>query len=101
MKRLLQISLLLNAVLDVVVLWRHFHEAPLPRPLRMDVSKSNPKPRAAAGSNSGAAQSPGSLWSAIEDPDPRRLIDRLRAVGCPEQTIRDIVTLRVCRQFRD
>jgi hypothetical protein len=41
------------------------------------------------------------LWSAIEDSDPRQLIARLRAIGCPEQTIRDIVALRVCGQFRD
>src|SRR5204862_3285678 len=46
-------------------------------------------------------QSPPTLWSAIEDSDPRQVIARLRAIGCPEQTIRDIVALRVCRQFRD
>jgi hypothetical protein len=102
MKRLLEISLMLNAVLAVLVIWRHLHQTPLPRPLRMEISKSDSKrARPAAVSDSGAAQSPANLWSAIEDPDPRQFIARLRAIGCPEQTIRDIVTLRVCRQFRE
>ena len=30
-----------------------------------------------------------------------QFIAHLRAIGCPEQTVRDMVTFRICREYRD
>lgn len=38
-------------------------------------------------------------WQALDSPDLPQLIANLRAVGCPEQTVRDIVLGRINRQF--
>ena len=38
-------------------------------------------------------------WQALEAADLRRFIANLRAVGCPEQTIQDIILARVNQQF--
>src|SRR2546421_7647285 len=34
------------------------------------------------------------LWKSIESRDPQKLISNLRDIGCPEQTIRDLMTFR-------
>ncbi len=39
-------------------------------------------------------------WSAIESADTRLFIANLRALGCPEDTIRDLVVSRVCREYQ-
>lgn len=41
----------------------------------------------------------GWTWSALDSPDLRQLIANLRTVGCPEQTVRDIILGRINRQF--
>src|SRR5258705_11526606 len=43
---------------------------------------------------------PPASWKSIESRDPQKLIANLRDIGCPEQTIRDLMTFRVCRQYR-
>lgn len=100
MKRILQFSLVLNIVLFVALTWRTNLKQPMPRPPRGEVRQVNPGspevriiPRA-----SRSQRAP--PWKEIEDNDPRKLIEKLRAIGCPEQTIRDIVVLRVCRGYR-
>ncbi len=40
-------------------------------------------------------------WSSIAAADAEQLITNLRAIGCPEQTIRDIVVMQVCREYRN
>lgn len=47
------------------------------------------------------APGPGQAWTwqALDSSDLRQLIANLRAVGCPEQTVRDIVLGRINRQF--
>jgi hypothetical protein len=40
-------------------------------------------------------------WDAIEAATSAQLIANLRAIGCPERTIRDIIVLRICRRYRD
>ena len=40
------------------------------------------------------------LWNAIESADYRQYIANLRAVGCPEQTIRDIVATELCTLYQ-
>jgi hypothetical protein len=34
-------------------------------------------------------------WSQVESPDYRQYIDNLKAIGCPQQTVRDIITADV------
>lgn len=100
MKRLLLLSLLLNAALAVAV-WLHpAATQPVPRPLRGEVRA----PAAPGGAritdvrpSRSAEPTP---WSWVEHRDPARLVTALRAVGCPEETIRDLVVARVCRRYR-
>jgi hypothetical protein len=40
-------------------------------------------------------------WDLVESPDTAKLIANLRALGCPEQTIRELVTFRICRDYRN
>ena len=95
MRRLLQLSVLLNVTLLLAVGWRSAHELPMNRTPRSEVGLPSgklarrPAPR------------PATPWAAIESADLRRFIANLRALGCPQQTIRDIVALRICRAFRD
>ena len=102
MKRLLQISVLANVVLLGLAAWtaRRQHELAMTRVVRTEAAPPGagrfrrrlpPAPLAAA---------PRTPWDAIESKDLVRLIANLRAVGCPEPTIRDLVTLRVCRKYR-
>jgi hypothetical protein len=101
MKRLLQISLLLNLGLLIGVGWRSVARSPMPRTLRTEVGTPVPKPSSRFFQRRASAPPPASAWAAIESTDPQRLMANLRAIGCPEQTIRDIVTLRICRAYRD
>lgn len=39
------------------------------------------------------------IWQALEVRDYPRFIEMLRASGCPEETIRDLVMMRVTREF--
>lgn len=98
MKRVLQISILLNVVLLAVAGWRSKHEPPMPRPLRTEVRESLQDSARWRGS-SPAQQS--NAWSFIASADPQQFITNLRAIGCPEQTIRDIVVMQVCREYRN
>jgi hypothetical protein len=97
-KRILQFSLLLNVALIAVAGWRRSHEAPIPRTPRSEVGQpARYSLRRISDSSVQAAPTP---WQSIEARDPAQLMANLRAIGCPEQTIRDIVTLRVCRDYR-
>ena len=40
-------------------------------------------------------------WNQIEDHNLSKFMENLRAAGCPEETIREIVTFRVCHEFRE
>ena len=100
MKRILQLSLALNVMLFVVLTWRGSREQPMPRPTRGEIRQAIPgSPGVRVLSRTSRPQS-ATPWKKIEDNDPRKLIEKLRAIGCPEQTIRDIVVLRVCRDYR-
>jgi hypothetical protein len=99
MKLLFPLSLLLNCVLLTAVAWRAVHGGGYtsgPRaPLTQAQSMFHRQPRA-----SSVPDAPATRWNAIESNDPAQLVKNLRSIGCPEQTIRDLVTFRVCRQYR-
>jgi hypothetical protein len=101
MKRILQLSLLLNLLLLVAAGWRSTHQPPLNRLPRSEVGHSVAKSLRRPTPARAGAPKPATPWAAIETADPRRFMANLRALGCPEQTIRDIVALRVCRAYRD
>ncbi len=66
------------------------------------VPPARPPADAAPGTPAPTAETPAKTvfdWSRIESPDFRQLIANLRAVGCPEQTIRDLVTAAVMRLY--
>jgi len=101
MKQILQISLAVNVVLLVAVGWRSTRETPMPRTPRGEVRQANQKFSDLRVLSRTSRADPATPWSNLENRDPRRFIENLRSIGCPEQTIRDIVTLRVGREFRN
>jgi hypothetical protein len=100
-KRLLQLSVLLNLVLLAMTGWRSFHNTPPPRALRSEVSQQPARDAFHASHPRHPTSIPPTPWQSIEARDPALFMAHLRAIGCPEQTIRDILILRVCREFRD
>lgn len=101
MRRLLQLNLLLNILLLVAVGWRSVHQPPLNRLPRGEVGPPAGKLSQRPAPPRAPAFQPATPWAAIESADPRRFIANLRALGCPDETIRDIVALRICRAFWD
>jgi len=101
MKRILQISLALNVALLAIVGWRRSRETPMPRTPRGEIRQASPGPSNLPVRSRVPRTQPSSPWTAIEGKDSRTFIENLRAIGCPEQTIRDMVTLRICRAYRN
>jgi cytochrome c-type biogenesis protein CcmH/NrfF len=102
MKPPLSISLLFNVVLVVLAVWRHgvVRDALMAREVRTATMGSSSRPgpgRPVHASSDGAARG---LWDSVESKSARELVENLRAAGCPEQTIQDLVTMRICRDFR-
>jgi hypothetical protein len=104
MKRFLQLSLFSGLVLIVLFEWntsrRSFKEdQPNPPETRVvqPLMVQRPKPVPASGTN----EPPEPLWASIDSEDLTKLLANLREIGCPEQTIRDLVTFRVCREYRN
>jgi len=99
MTRLLQISLILNLVLLGMAWWRS-------DPGDSSGSKiaTHPPPPATAFKRLARATTvttaPPTPWAALDTTDPAQLIANLRAIGCPEQTIRDLVVFRICGAYR-
>ena len=101
MKRLLQISLLANLVLLGLAGWtaHRQHELAMTRVVRTEAAPPGAGRFRRRLPPALVAVAPRTPWDAIESKDLVRLIANLRAVGCPEPTIRDLVTLRVCRKY--
>ncbi len=102
MRRLLPFSLVLNLVLLLAAGWRTLHPPPMSRVPRSEVGESAGKRSARRLAQvRPAASPPATPWAAIESADLQRFIANLRTLRCPEQTIRDIVALRIFRAYRD
>lgn len=116
MKRLLLIGLLGGAALGLA--WwltrshHELHESRIVRQLRTSTIESSAQPSSKSAAtallNSPPATTPASTnspqatpWATIESKDLVQFIAHLRAIGCPEQTVRDMVTFRICREYRD
>jgi hypothetical protein len=71
-----------------------------PHPSMADAGDSAPVVQpGAAGSAPAPRPTPAWTWQSLDSTDLRQLIANLRAVECPEQTVRDIVLGRINRQF--
>ena len=99
MKRLLILSVMANLVLLGLVWSKPLRVTEPARTLRLETRTVARQTRTAI-SRPMASAAPVSTWSRIESRELRTLIANLRAVGCPESTIRDIAILRVCRARR-
>ena len=83
----LRLSLTLNAVLVAMLAWSLTDRATTP-PLPADFAKP-------------AVSSVHFRWSQLEAQDYPTYIRNLREVGCPEETIRDIITADVASQYAE
>lgn len=105
-KTLLVLSLLLNLGLAAALL-RPTAPAPAPPPAAAPVVTPAPAPAVAA-----PAARPRTVtqivtntlsqkfdWNAVESDDYKKYIANLRAIGCPEETIRDIITADVNKLY--
>src|SRR5438128_1210196 len=101
MKKLLFISLLLNVALLAVVWSRNLRQAPMPRVPRAQIGQPAKNTFRRSERHRATPALPKTPWEAIEDADLSRFMANMRAIGCPEQTIRDILMFRVCRGFRN
>jgi hypothetical protein len=103
MRTILQISLVLNALLACIVWFRGHAATPIARTPRTEVAdtkqRSHLRTRGSAVGERGLGHR--TAWDSIEAVTPAQLMANLRAIACPERTIRDIVVLRICRGYRD
>jgi hypothetical protein len=100
-KRLFQIGLLGGAVALTVVWWggRRPHEVAIARIVRTNTVRPGAWQLTRPALHRADEAAPATAWATIESKDPVRFIANLRAIGCPEQTIRDIITFSFCRDY--
>jgi hypothetical protein len=98
MRRLLQLSLVLNVVLLGATWWRADLGGGAVNATRA-VPRDAPAFRRPARTVTEPIAPP-TPWAALDSADPARLMANLRAIGCPEQTIRELAGLRICRAYR-
>jgi hypothetical protein len=106
-RRLLLLSVALNLALLIVVAWfANKSKTPAAAPL----VRSSPAPSPAADSPAGTPVTSASApeinkpiqpfdWRLVESEDYKKYIANLRAIGCPEETIRDIISADVKKLF--
>ncbi len=104
MNLILRSSLVLNAVLLVIAMARLLSSRPNPipttTPARPDAVTAPFVPNAEPPTQVPGVANTRKGWDWVESSDPRRLIANLREVGCPEETIQDMVWLRLVRAMR-
>jgi len=99
MKRWLYLSLVLNGILLAAVAWQRTRVPAMPRAPRGAVNASSTSGLRRMRPRDGGAAS-ATPWAGVDSDDPARFLVNLRALGCPEATIRDLVTLKVCRHYQ-
>ncbi|HLP77692.1 MAG TPA: hypothetical protein VK327_12330 [Candidatus Paceibacterota bacterium] len=104
MKTLLKLSLLLNAALCgclVFLLLNHTARRPIPRipALVNEEPVLTNAPVAGALTGVAAAGPKPFRWEQLESPDYHVYISNLRQIGCPEPTIRDLITAEIDNLF--
>jgi len=64
-----------------------------------DATQPQGPPGNTVGANSGSAAISSFSWTEVESQDYRQYIANLRSIGCPEQTIRDVIIAEVNKQY--
>ena len=103
MKPAIFVSVLLNVALLLVAVLRPHSQSGPPSSWVLTKPPALPIPGPQAGVTPGAAlplSGERRGWDWVESRDLAQLIKNLRAVGCPELTIQDVVCLRLCRSLR-
>src|SRR5437867_2262708 len=101
-KRLLATALLLNVILlpGIIYYMHKFSEATKTRPV---IAPSDQKSTRTSGPSARGAELRTNIvrldWHMVESADYRQYIKNLRAIGCPEETIRDIIIADVNQLF--
>lgn len=107
MKKLLFTSLVLNLAMAGALLWL-FEQRPAPRdqksPSEAAGAPANPAPTETHDTAMIAPEEPQPTvtsldWRTVESADYKKYIANLRSIGCPEETIRDIITADVNKLF--
>ena len=94
MKTPLRLSVSLNCCLAVLLIFSALKgRAPLAAP------EANPGPSPQPAATTAAAEPKPFHWSQLESSDYRAYIANLRGIGCPEPTLRDIITADVGSLF--
>jgi hypothetical protein len=104
MKRWLQAGLVPMALMVAFLWWRA--QPPRQMPGRQgsptDAPAVNPRSWPRPSFSPSPAEAPvRTLWAEIDSGGPEGLVAHLREIGCPEQTIREIITFRVCREYHN
>lgn len=102
MKRNLLLGLLGVVVLAALAWWtsRPSRDPSWQRQVRVPVSEPGSAKFTKRPAPPATNTPPATPWAALESADPAQFLANLRAIGCPEQTIRDIMTFRLCREYR-
>lgn len=84
--------------------WMLFSRQPPGQPASMSVARTEPQPQTSAApqprkTNAVSVTAARFSWTSVESPDYAQYIANLRRIGCPEQTVRDIVVTDVCELF--
>jgi hypothetical protein len=98
-------SVVLNIALGVAYYFRPAPAAPLAEPLVAEGSRCASPERVVAKFVTNMAQVPQKAepfdWRTVESTDYRQYVANLRAIGCPEKTLRDIIMADVTDLFRE
>jgi hypothetical protein len=100
MKTALRLSILLNCCLAVLLVLLALNgRAPAPRLPSAAAPEATQEPTGEQAAPAAGAEPRPFHWSQLESSDYRTYIANLRGIGCPEQTLRDIVTADVGSLF--
>jgi hypothetical protein len=108
LKLFLALSLAANLALGIVAFKKSRAPDPAPPEVAPAVKQNAPKPTPTATTVPTAVtavqtNAPAKRfdWQSVESADYKEYITNLRAIGCPEETIRDIITADVNKMFDD
>jgi hypothetical protein len=95
------LSVSLNGLL-IAILWQHFATEPSPMVSEEVVIPTVATPLHTATRSTASSESHSTFhWSSLESDDYTQYVANLRAIGCPENTLRDIIVADISLLFRN